>query len=94
VQQDQPEKRNAISRIVGFVSIILVLALVCGFIALFYDYVRRHSADTWSERERSREHVERDTTSAMKQRFAIGAAAGASVGILYVIRCVRRREDP
>jgi hypothetical protein len=94
VQEHEIAKRGVVGRIAGFASIIIVMAVVCGLVALFYDYVRKHRADTWSEREWSRERVERDTTSAMKQRFAIGAAAGASVAILYVIRCVRRREDP
>jgi hypothetical protein len=94
VHEHQRAKKGAIGRVVGFASIIIVMAVVCGLIVLFYDYVQRHRADTWSERERSRERVERDTVSAMKQRFVMGAAAGATVGILYVVRCVRRREDP
>ena len=40
---------------IGFASIIILLALVCGFAGLFYDYVRQHRASTWSQREESRE---------------------------------------
>jgi len=94
VEQHQTARRSALTRLIGFASIIIVLALVCGFVVVFYDYVRQHRAETWSEREESRERVERDTTRAMKQRFAIGAGIGATVGILYTVRCVRRHEDP
>jgi len=94
VEEHQTERQGAIGRIVGFASIIIVLAILGGAAFVFYDYVRKHRASTWSEREESRERVERDTTRAMKQRFVIGVGIGASVGILYVIRCLRRREDP
>ena len=79
---------------VGFASIIIVLALLGGAAFVFYDYARKHHAGTWSEREESRERVERDSTTEMKRRFGIGAGIGAGVGVLYAVRCLRRREDP
>jgi len=81
-------------RLTGFAAIILVLAMVGGVVTLFYDYAMRYRAETWSERERSKDRVERDSTSAMKRRFTIGAGTGALIGIVYAIRCLRRCEDP
>ena len=78
----------------GFASITIVLAILGGAAFVFYDYVRKHRASTWSEREESRERVEHDTTRAMKQRFVIGVGIGATAGILYTVRCARRHEDP
>lgn len=87
-------RKGPVARLIGFAAIILVLAMVGGAVTLFYDYVMRDRAETWSERERSRRRVERDSTSAMKWRFTIGAGTGALIGIVYAIRCLRRCEDP
>jgi beta-lactamase regulating signal transducer with metallopeptidase domain len=94
MQQHEAAKRGAVARAIGLASIILVLAVISGTAMVFYDYVRQHRAETWSKRVESQERVERDTTRAMKQRFVIGAGIGASVGVLYAVRCFRRREEP
>jgi len=90
----EPVHKGPIARLTGFAAIILVLAVVGGAISLFYDYVMQYRGETWSQREQSARRVERESTSAMKRRFIIGAGSGALVGIAYVFRCLRRREDP
>ena len=87
-------RKGPVARLIGFAAIILVLAMVGGAVTLFYDYVMRDRAETWSERERSRSRVERDSTAAMRWRFTVGAGTGALIGIVYMVRCLRRREDP
>jgi hypothetical protein len=67
----QNEARSAVSS--DLPPFILVLALVCGFVALFYV---ASTADARSEKYQRRDRVDRETTSIMKQRFIIGAAAG------------------
>lgn len=87
-------RKGPVARFIGFAAIILVLAMVGGVVTLFYDYVMQDRAETWSERERRRGRVERDSTSAMKWRFTVGAGTGALIGIVYMVRCLGRREDP
>ena len=87
-------RKGPMARFTGFAAIILVLAVVGGAACLFYDYVMRHRGETWSQREKSATRVERDTTSAMKRRFSVGAGFGALLGLVYAVRCLRRREDP
>jgi len=91
---NEPARKGALARVIGFVAIILVLAVVGGVVSLFYDYVMQYRAESWSEREESARRVERDKTSAMKRRFTVGAGCGAVIGVGYVFRCLRRREDP
>ena len=91
---NEPARKGPIARLAGFAAIILVLAVVGGAVSLFYDYVTQYSGETWSQRERSAGRVERDSTSAMKRRFVTDAGSGALIGIVYVWRCLRRREDP
>jgi hypothetical protein len=87
-------RKGPVARLIGFAAIILVLAMVGGAVTLFYDYVMKYRAETWSERERSDRRVERDTTLAMKWRFTVGAGTGALIGIIYAVRCLGRRENP
>ena len=91
---NEPARKGPGARLTGFAAIILVLAVVGGAVSLFYDYVTQYRGETWSQRERSARRVERDSTSAMKRRFVMGAGSGALIGIVYVWRCLRRREDP
>jgi len=87
-------KAFRLARAIGFASIIIILAIVCGSVLAFSNYFWQHRGDTWSDRERAAQRVERDTTTAIKRRFMVGASCGACFGILYVVRCVRRKEDP
>jgi hypothetical protein len=90
----EPARKGPVARLIGFAAIILVLAIVGGAVTLFYDYVMKYRAESWTERERSKSRVERDSTSAMKRRFTIGAGTGALIGIVFAVRCLGRREDP
>ena len=85
---------NPIVRLGKYVSIILVLGGICGGICALYDYYMQFRADAHWERRESAERVERDTPAATKRRFVVGAAIGAFFGIVYVGRCIRRREEP
>ena len=93
-EHNEPARKGPTARFVGFAAIILVLAVVGGVVALFYDYAMQYRAETWTERERSTTRVERDSTSAMKWRLTVGAGCGAVIGVGYVFRCLRRHEDP
>jgi hypothetical protein len=81
-------------RVAKFASIILVLAVIGGGIFALYDYYMQFRGDTRSERWDSAERVERDTPTATKRRFMVGAAIGAFFGALYVGRCITRKQEP
>jgi hypothetical protein len=93
MEREQPAKSEIVAQAIGFASIILVLALLGGGGLLFYDYFRQHTAQRSWQRERSAERVEQDTPVAMKHRFLTGAGVGAFGGVIYMIQCIRRREN-
>ena len=90
---DLEERHSPLLRSAKFTSIVVVLGVVGGVVLATLGYW-----DLFTPRQQWRpsndEFVRRDTVSAMKRRFVIGAAAGGFAGLIYVVRCLRRREDP
>jgi hypothetical protein len=77
-----------------YISIITLPALVFGLGFLFEDYFLESSGPTYRQRQLAARGVQHDTISSMKLRFIIGAGLGGSLGLIYVIRCIRRSVDP
>lgn len=81
-------------RILKFVSIVLVLGLLIGGSFALFDYARQFTGDKVWKRDESRERVEQDTIPMLKRRFLIGAGVGSMIGLIYVGRCLVRKEEP
>jgi hypothetical protein len=77
-----------------FASIIVFPALVFGLGFLFEDYFVQTSGDTHYQRQRASSRVEHDSIGFMKVRFALGAAIGGALGLVYVVRCIVKKADP
>lgn len=77
-----------------YVSLVLVPAVVLGVGFLFADYIRQHQAKTYYERSEAREAVEGDSVASMRFRFVAGACLGGGLGLIYVVRCIVRRQEP
>jgi len=77
-----------------YVSIVALPALIFGLGFLFEDYFLKSGGKTYYQRQLAERNVQRDSVSSMKLRFIVGAGLGGSLGLIYVIRCLRRRVDP
>ena len=97
---------TALLRWAKFLSIIVVLAvLVGGLFGISIHVVALHSAAKFTLDHPNRYRlsgaakydVDRsaaDTKQAFKQRFIIGSSIGGVIGLVYVIRCLVKNEDP
>src|SRR5262245_32934144 len=75
-----------------YLSLIVLPAAVFGLGFLFEDYFLESNGQTY--RQRAAAAVQHDSINSMKLRFIIGAGLGASLGLIYVIRCITRKVDP
>lgn len=76
-----------------YLSLIIFPALVFGLGFLFEDYFLESSGQTYRQRQRAESRVQRDSIDSMKFRFVMGAGLGGGLGLIYVIRCVKRHVD-
>jgi len=99
---DEVEPRDpAWLRWAKFVSIVVVLAMMLGglfgisvhVVALHTLFSSNHTFPTDREK-RLMEPSDNDTKHAFKQRFVIGSTIGGVCGLIYVIRCLVKDEDP
>ncbi len=81
-------------RSVKFAAILIVLPVFLGCVWAGYDYVRRYVTQDWRVRDRSVQVIQRDNPEDLRQRFLVGATAGALISVGYVVRCLFRSEDP
>jgi len=77
-----------------FISLIIFPALIFGVGFLLGDYFLESSGKTYYQRQLAERNVQHDSISSMKLRFAIGAALGGGLGLIYVVRCIRGKVDP
>ena len=77
-----------------YLSLIVLPAAVFGLGFLFEDYFLESNGQTYRLRQRAASRIQHDSVSSMKLRFIIGASLGGGLGLIYVVRCVRRRVDP
>jgi hypothetical protein len=94
VDPDDPnEKDSPPLRWAGFASIIIVLAVVGGVVGALWAYVDLFNSKSVYHYS-AVDYFKRDTWSAMKWRFVVGAAVGGMGGVVYLVRCLRHGEDP
>jgi hypothetical protein len=77
-----------------FGALIVGPALVFGLAFAFGDFITQVTGHSSYQRERAEKAVQHDTMAAFKWRFIIGAAIGAALGVVYVVRCLIRKTDP
>jgi hypothetical protein len=77
-----------------YLSLITFPALIFGLGFLLEDYFLESSGRTYYQRQFAERRVQRDSVDSMKLRFNIGAGIGGSLGLVYVVRCIRRKVDP
>jgi len=99
---DEVEPRDsACLRWAKFVSIVVVLALMLGglfgisvnAVALHTLFSSNHKFPTDREK-RLMQPSDNDTKHAFRQRFVVGGTIGGVCGLIYVIRCLVKNEDP
>jgi hypothetical protein len=101
-QAEQPDEEvvrdSTWLRYAKFLSIIVVAALIVGAMFAFSVYVaaiadsmntRHHYTPSFAEKQAAK-----DTAHAFWFRSKIGAFIGGGIGLIYVIRCLIRKEDP
>ncbi len=92
---DPAEPRDpAWLRWLKFSAIIFVLAVVFGAGFAFEDYFEQYNARNDYQQARAEKRVEQDSIGQMKFRIYLGAGLGATLGSIYVIRCLLRKVDP
>lgn len=69
-------------------------AIVFGLAFAFRDYVTQFTSTHLYELEQAKHSVQSDSVGAMKWRFVFGAAIGAALGTIYVVRRIVRKVDP
>jgi len=77
-----------------FLSLVTFPALVFGLGFFLEDYFLESGARTYSQRQLAENRTQRDSIDPMKLRFIIGAGLGGGLGLIYVVRCIRRSVDP
>jgi len=87
-------KDSAWLRWLKFISLVIFPALVFGLGFLFEDYFLESNGKTYYQRQLAERNVQHDSIDSMRLRFLIGAGLAGSLGLIYVIRCLRRRVDP
>lgn len=94
-QSARGERRDATwLRWLKYLSLIVFPAAAFGLGFLFEDYFLESSGQTYSQRQLASSRVQRDSITAMKFRFVIGACLGGGLGLVYVVRCISRHADP
>jgi hypothetical protein len=89
-----PKSRDpAWLRWLKYLSLIILPAVVFGLAFLFEDYFLESNGQTYRQRQHA-SRVYPDSVSSMKLRFIIGAGIGGGLGLIYVVRCIRRKVDP
>ena len=104
---DTPAPRDTLLlRWAKFISVIGVCAIALGgLFSISIHVVAAHAAVTnavngpyshpiGGSGRRDIENSAADTPYAFKKRFLIGAGLGGIIGLLYVIRCLVKDEDP
>ena len=81
-------------RLLKFVAVILVPAIILGLGFLFEDYIEQYRAESSTNRFVAQQNVKHDTIDSMKFRFWLGACVGGGLGAIYVGRCIIRKTDP
>jgi hypothetical protein len=107
IETTEAEVRDTVVlRWVKFVSIIIAAAvLLGGLFGISIHVVALYSAARWTVGDPYSHHIRgaakadvdrsnNDTMHALKIRFMIGSVLGASCGLVYVVRCLIRDEDP
>lgn len=77
-----------------FAALIIGPAIVFGLAFAFGDFILQFTGHYRYDREQAEQRVQHDTMAAFKWRFIIGAAIGAALGTVYVVRCMIRKVDP
>jgi hypothetical protein len=77
-----------------YLSLIIFPALIFGLGFLFEDYFLESNGQTYRQRQRAASGVQHESVRSMKLRFIIGAGLGGGLGLVYVVRCIRRKVDP
>jgi hypothetical protein len=77
-----------------YLSLIIFPAVVFGLGFLFEDYFLESNGQTYRQRQYAFSRAQPDSVSSMKLRFIIGAGLGGGLGLIYVVRCIRRKVDP
>jgi predicted MFS family arabinose efflux permease len=107
IETPEDEVRDSVwMRWVKFVSIIVLATVLLGSLfGVSIHVVALFSAAKWTMdsssgyrmRGTTKTDVDRsnkDTMHSLKIRFMIGSILGASCGVVYVVRCLIRNEDP
>lgn len=74
-------------------ALIVGPAIVFGLAFAFRDFLSQISSHHY-QIEQAQQSMQNDTVAAMKWRFVIGAAFGAVLGAVYVVRRIVRNVDP
>ncbi len=74
-----------------FASIIIIPAVALGVGFFVADLAMKSKGSVSSRTERLKKD---DTVEKMKFKFWLGAGIGGGFGLIYVARCIIRKEDP
>jgi hypothetical protein len=100
--EDTEPRDSVLLRWAKFVSIIVVLAVILGslfgfsiHVVAWHTYLSSSNSTipVGSEKHLLQQSAN-DTRHAFKQRFIIGSTIGGVLGLIYVIRCLVKDEDP
>jgi len=83
------------------VSIVVVLALMLGglfgisvHVVAWHTVLSSHHTFPTDREKRLMAPSDKDTSHAFKKRFVVGSTIGGVCGLIYVIRCLVKDEDP
>lgn len=73
--------------------LIVAPAIVFGLAFAFRDYITQFTSTHLYDQEQAKQRVQNDSATAISWRFIIGAAVGAALGTIYVVRRIVRKAD-
>lgn len=77
-----------------FISIIVLPAVLLGFVAFCEYYLEQYQSAKADLNGAALDRAEGDLWQPMKVRIAIGGVIGGGLGMIYVVRCLVRKVDP